>query len=73
MAIIRELVGSPNDKYAELIKNLRSLRVIMLKKLGTAAEEEKRSKNILKELKLKIEENEVRLKKQEETFETLKQ
>jgi hypothetical protein len=45
----------------------------MLKKLGTAAEEEKRSKNILKELKLKIEENEVRLKKQEETFETLKQ
>ncbi len=50
MAIIRELVGSPNEKYAELIKNLRSLRVIMLKKLGTAAEEEKRSRNLLKEL-----------------------
>ena len=63
MTVIKELVGGQNDKYDELIKNLRSLRVIMLKKLGTAAEEEKRSRNALKELKEKIAENEVRLAK----------
>ena len=54
-----------SDKYAstELVKNLKSLRVIMLKKLGTAAEEERRSRHNLKELKEKIVENEVRLAK----------
>ena len=35
----------------------------MLKKLGTAAEEEKRARNNLKELTEKIAENEVRLAK----------
>ena len=66
------MVGTRNDQYDELTKNLRSLRVIMLKKLGTAAEEEKRSRNALKDLTEKIAENEVRLAKQQETFETLK-
>ena len=40
----------------------------MLKKLGTAAEEEKNAKSFLKELREKISENEERLKDQNKTF-----
>ena len=71
MAIVRQLSNIPSSNYSDIIKNLRSLRVIMLKKLGTAAEEEKRAKNHLKVLTLKIHENQEKLENQKKLYSDL--
>jgi hypothetical protein len=44
----------------------------MLKKLGTAAEEEKNHKKLLSDLKVRIIENETKLRNQETTYNGLK-
>ena len=71
--IVKQLRESPNTNYTELIKNLKSLRVIMLKKLGTAMEEEKNHSLLLKALKTRISDKEEEKEKHKKQFENLRQ
>lgn len=61
----------PKHHYTEMQNSLKSLRVIMIKRLGTAVEEERSHKKLLESVRKRIQELEKKKEDSKRRFESL--